>query len=76
MNTENIINKKCRCDDELCRKCLAINCEDDTCSVHKIGNKIKAKEQILQNLSASKKKKDIRKFAADIERLKGLSEVK
>ena len=73
MNTEN---KKCLCDDELCRKCLAINCEDDTCSVHKIGNKIKAKEQILKNLAASKKKKDVRKFTADIERLKGLSKVK
>ncbi len=26
--------KKCLCDEPQCAKCLAVNCEDDNCSVH------------------------------------------
>ncbi len=37
-------NKKCLCDDPQCAKCLVVNCEDDSCSVHTLQNKEKRRK--------------------------------
>lgn len=50
--------KKCLCDNPRCGKCLAINCKDDYCKMHKVKNKIKYKSRILRNLKAIAKKYD------------------
>ncbi len=36
--------EKCKCDDHQCAKCLTVNCEDDSCSVHTMKNKEKRRE--------------------------------
>lgn len=69
--------RTCQCDIPLCAKCLGINCEDDSCFVHTIQNKIQAKERILKDLLNNHKKlnkteDNIVKFRKEINRLKNL----
>lgn len=39
----NLLVKKCLCDNPTCAKCLSVNCEDKECQVH-----TKEKKQIWQ----------------------------
>jgi len=69
--------KKCLCNETLCAKCLGINCEDDNCKIHSLGDKIRSKRRILGNLMArgNPSKIEISKYRSEIEKLDNLRKI-